>query len=144
VKTAPQAEPVFAVGAVVIDSRGRILLVRRGRPPSKGAWTLPGGKIEPGESLEVAVVREVLEETALRTRVVCPLGVVTIAREGFAYEIHEHLLVPVDPLAPVCAGDDAVDARWIPRGDLEALGVLSDAVEVVDRGLEAWRTFRGS
>jgi 8-oxo-dGTP diphosphatase len=127
-----------------VDRSGRILLVRRARPPTVGAWTLPGGRVEDRESFEAAIVREVLEETALPTRVVCPLGVVPVVREGFAYAIHEHLLVPLQDAtslrAPLRAGDDAADARWVGRGELDGLGVLSDVVEVIDRGLaEAFR-----
>jgi ADP-ribose pyrophosphatase YjhB (NUDIX family) len=132
----PAAAPpaVTAVGAVVVHRDGRVLLVRRGRPPSVGAWTLPGGRVEPGESLEQAVLREVLEETSLRARVVCALGVVPLAREGFAYAIHEHLLVPIEDVAPL-AGDDALEARWVERGDVPNYAVADGAVAVIDRGL---------
>jgi ADP-ribose pyrophosphatase YjhB (NUDIX family) len=138
VPTASQAEPrapAVAVGAVVVDAAGRVLLVRRARPPSVGAWTLPGGRVEPGESLEAAVVREVREETALETRVICALGVVDVAREGYAYAIHEHLLAPLDPTAPAVAGDDAAEVRWVARGELAAFGVRADAVAVIEQGL---------
>jgi 8-oxo-dGTP diphosphatase len=127
--------PVVAVGAVVVDRSLRVLLVRRARPPSAGTWTLPGGRVEPGESLEGAIVREIREETALDTRVVCSLGIVHIAREGFAYAIHEHLLSPVDDQAPLLAGDDAAEARWVPRTDFARLFVQPEVVELVDRGL---------
>jgi 8-oxo-dGTP diphosphatase len=129
----PQAHPraVVAVGAIVIDRDGRILLIRRARAPSLGTWTLPGGRVQMGESLAEAVVREVREETGLDTRVVDCLGAVTIAREGTAYEIHEHLVVPVGSNVP-CAGDDAADVRWVVRDELDALGVDKDAIAVVD------------
>jgi ADP-ribose pyrophosphatase YjhB (NUDIX family) len=136
----PQAEPeqIVAVGAVVIDRAARILLVRRARPPTVGAWTLPGGHVESGEALEAAILREVHEETALAARLVCPLGVAAVAREGFAYAIHEFLLVPVDdgagPIA-LLAGDDAAEARWVGRRQLDGLSVLPDVIEVIDRGL---------
>lgn len=95
-----------------------------------------------GEALEDAVAREVCEETAIRGRVVCGLGVVTIAREGFSYAIHEHLLVPLgDALAPT-AGDDADDARWVSRDVLAALGVRAEALEVIDLGLAEARARR--
>jgi ADP-ribose pyrophosphatase YjhB (NUDIX family) len=123
------------VGAVVVDRAGRVLLVRRGRPPSVGSWTLPGGRIEPGETPEAAVLREVLEETGVAARVVCSLGVVAVAREGFSYAIHEHLLVPVASHATPVAGDDAAEARWVAPDDLAALGVRTDAVGVIDAGL---------
>lgn len=91
-----QAEPVIVVGAVVFDPADRVVLVRRAKPPRAGAWTLPGGHVEAGETLEAAVVREVREETGVEARVVCALGVVEVAAEGFSYAIHEHLLVAVD------------------------------------------------
>jgi 8-oxo-dGTP diphosphatase len=124
----------IAVGAVVLDEDGRVLLVRRGRAPSLGSWTLPGGRVETGESLEDAVVREVREETALATHVICGLGVVRVAREGFAYEIHEYLVAPVGGGVP-SAGDDAAEVRWAARGDLDGLGVRTDVCAFVDQAL---------
>jgi ADP-ribose pyrophosphatase YjhB (NUDIX family) len=137
----PRQAPVLAVGAVVLDAGGRVLLVQRGRPPMAGAWTLPGGRVRPEESLEAAVLREILEETALAARVVCALGAVTIEREGSAYVIHEHLLVPeTDPAGPLFPGDDAAAARWFPRPELPAFGVLPDALAVVDLGFAEARS----
>lgn len=109
-----QAERVAAAGAVVLDAQGRVLLVKRGRPPGRGQWTLPGGKLEPGETPADAVVREVLEESGIHARVVGELGVVPVDADGYRFAIHEHLLVPLDgsqaALVPV-AGDDAAEAR---------------------------------
>ncbi len=127
-----------AVGAVVVDA-GRVLLIRRARPPGRGQWTLPGGRIEPNESNEQAVVRELAEETSLRVRVIAPLGVVAIEREGFRYAIHEYLCALADdargaPPEPQ-AGDDAAEVRWVDPADLESLGVLADARAVIERGL---------
>jgi mutator protein MutT len=133
----PQAHPratVLAVGAVVIGQDGRILLIRRAQPPNLGAWTLPGGRVQAGESLEEAIVREVREETAVGVRVIDRLGPVTIALEGRVYEIHEHLVIPVGSDV-ARAGDDAAEVRWVVRGELDALDVDKDAITVVDRGI---------
>jgi ADP-ribose pyrophosphatase YjhB (NUDIX family) len=94
--------------------------------------------VEVGESLEAAILRELSEETGLEARVVCPLEVVTLAREGFVYVIHEHLLVPVGD-ARLRPGDDAADARWVSRRELGALNVEADAIAVIDRGLREAR-----
>jgi 8-oxo-dGTP diphosphatase len=132
----PQARPneILGVGAVVVDREGRVLLIRRAHPPSAGAWTLPGGRVEPGESTEAAIVREVREETALETQVLCSLGSVRITREGLSFHIYEYLVVPVDDRPPR-AGDDAAEVRWAFRSELAALGVHPDAIAVIDRGL---------
>jgi acetyl-CoA carboxylase carboxyl transferase subunit beta len=62
-------EVVLAAGAVIADRHGRLLLVKRARDPQRGRWSVPGGRVEPGESLEAAAVREALEETGLRIEV---------------------------------------------------------------------------
>jgi mutator protein MutT len=133
---------VLAAGAVVFDAQRRVLLVRRGRAPSAGEWTLPGGRVEPGETPEQAVVRELREETAIEGRIVAALGVMVIERQnggvgaGVAvrYAIHEFAMEPVGDAAPR-AGDDAADARWVARDELTRLGVRADAIAVVDLAL---------
>ena len=128
-------DATVAVGAIVRDSRGRVLLVRRARPPSVGIWTLPGGKVEPGESPARAIVREVKEETGLDVRVVCFVIVYALRRDGWAYDIHEHLCALVDEAQPLVPGDDAADARWVERAELAALGVNADTIAVIERAV---------
>jgi 8-oxo-dGTP diphosphatase len=86
--------------------------------------------------LEDAVLRELREETALEARVLCPLGKVSIEREGFRYVIHEHLVAPLG-YGDLRPGDDAAEVRWVARHELEALGVLPDAIAVIDRAIAA-------
>ena len=126
-----------AVGAVVVRSDGRVLLIRRGRAPGLGSWTIPGGKVEPGETVEGAVVREVREETGLSVRVVAPLSVVPLDGEGFSYAIHEHLCSVDDEsnAAATRPGDDADDVRWASPAELEALGVSAEARSVIALGI---------
>jgi 8-oxo-dGTP diphosphatase len=131
-KKSGQVERTVAVGAVVLGEDGRVLLVKRGRPPKVGAWSLPGGRVEPGESLEQAIVREVCEETGLTVRVRAPLGVVRLEAEGFSYDIHEFSCEVVGPAAP-SPGDDASDVRWASAAELAALGVSPSVARVVRR-----------
>ncbi len=120
-----------AVGGVVVHPDGRVLLVRRAHAPAKGAWTLPGGKVEPGEPFEAAIVREIREETGLTVEIVSRLRIYVLERDGHAYDIHEFLCAPIDPRTPLVAGDDAADARWVLPSELEAFGVHADAIGIV-------------
>jgi mutator protein MutT len=134
-----QAQLTPVAGAVILDARGRVLLVRRAKAPAAGTWSLPGGRIEPGETPEEAVVREIREETGLPTRVLAPLGVVEIAGEGMRYAIHEFLLAVVDPTLPARAGDDASEIRWVPIDDLPQVPVTPAVAMVVARAVAALR-----
>jgi 8-oxo-dGTP diphosphatase len=135
VQGSPQSRtPIVAVGAVVVDRGGRVLLVQRGREPAAGTWSVPGGRVEPGESLEAAVIRELREETGLAGRVVASLGCETVTSGGLTYSVYEHLLVPVDD-GPPHAGDDAADVRWASRQDLVSLAVTAEIVTVLERGI---------
>jgi 8-oxo-dGTP diphosphatase len=99
--------PVECAGAVVRDEHGRLLLVRRGHEPAVGAWSLPGGRIEPGESPAQAAAREVLEETGLEVEIGELL--VTADIEG-GYRVHDFAAAVVG--GELRAGDDASDVRW--------------------------------
>lgn len=124
-----------AVGAVIVRSDGCVLLVRRGRAPLAGSWSLPGGRVEVGETFEQAVVREVREETGLRVHARAPLGVVRMAREGFRYDIHEFLCSLEAEEEQVWAGDDAVDVRWVRAAELPGLDVRPNVIALVRRAL---------
>ena len=124
---------VRCVGVVVRDDDGRLLLIQRGNPPSAGLWSVPGGRIEPGESSFDAVLREALEETGLAVDVGGLLGVVDIPAgddDGTIFEVEDYLCSVVGDPTPH-AGDDAADARWVTRLDYDALPLvpgLTDAL----------------
>lgn len=111
--------PLVGVGAVVVD-QGRVLLVRRGREPLKGQWSIPGGLLELGESLTAGVVREVQEETGL---IVEPLELVELldrihreeSRVRYHYVIADYLCRVLGGLLQ--ASSDADDARWAERAE---------------------------
>lgn len=107
--------PAVGVSALVFDRQGRVILVRRGRPPAQGKWHAPGGRLEAGESLISAALREVWEETGIDGIRLGPIvAVVERQVEGFHYLIVDlvgFLDIPDPPLPK--AGDDAAEARWI-------------------------------
>jgi ADP-ribose pyrophosphatase YjhB (NUDIX family) len=121
---------VRCVGAVVRDEAGRLLVIRRGNPPSAGLWSVPGGRVEPGESSYDAVLREALEETGLAVDVGGLLGVVDIPADdgaGTVYEVEDYLCTVVGDPDPH-AGDDATDARWVDATELAALPLVPGLV----------------
>lgn len=111
---------VNCVGAIIFDAADRLLLVQRGRPPGMGSWSLPGGRLEPGESDEAGVRREVLEETGLRVRVGRLAGTVDRPGPGGVTYVIRDYLATVSAGTPA-AGDDAADVRWCDRADLDRL-----------------------
>lgn len=101
------------VGAVITDESGRIVVIRRGHPPSEGSWSIPGGRVEGAESLPDAVRREVREETGLEVDVGRILGHVTLPGPADAtYAVTDFACRTRGDPSPV-AGDDAADARWV-------------------------------
>lgn len=101
------------VGAVVVDASGRLLLVRRANPPHAGLWSLPGGHVEPGETREQAVVREVAEETGLQVLVLRRVGRVGIGD----YDVVDFSCEIIG--GSLAAGSDAADAAVADPRDLD-------------------------
>jgi 8-oxo-dGTP diphosphatase len=118
--------PEISVGGIAVD-RDRLLMIQRGRGVAKGQWSIPGGRVEFGESLQAAVVREVFEETGIE--VVCGqfLGWVERIGEGFHYVIMDFAVDVFSPGRPV-AGDDAAQAKWVHLADITELDVVDGLV----------------
>ena len=138
--------PVCAVGAIVQD-KGAILLVRRDREPARGMWSLPGGKVEHGESLREALVREVREETGVDVDVDGLIGVAErIIRDddgaiAYHYVILDYVCSPRSTATK--AGDDVSDARWVPVGELADMQLTAGLMEfLADRGVIDGRKVR--
>jgi 8-oxo-dGTP diphosphatase len=122
---------VPCVGAVVHDPERRLLLVRRGNEPGRGLWSVPGGRVEPGETSAHAVEREVREETGLRVRAGRVVGRVRIDAGAVVYDVTDlecHLL---DPGAVPRAGDDADDAVFADAATLAGLVCTSGLVDTL-------------
>jgi 8-oxo-dGTP diphosphatase len=114
------APAIPCVGAIVRDEAGRLLLIQRGHDPDAGRWSLPGGRIEPGETDEQALVREMREETGLTVRPGALAGAVTrMAPDGRVLDIRDYLATVTG--GTLTAGDDAADVRWVAPADLPDL-----------------------
>jgi ADP-ribose pyrophosphatase YjhB (NUDIX family) len=119
---------VPCVGAVVHDAAGRLLLVRRGHAPSTGLWSVPGGRLEPGESEAQAVVRETAEETGLRVRPDRVLGVVRIPGDGVVFTVTDWACTLLDREQQPVAGDDAADVAFVDAAGLAGLDLAPGVV----------------
>lgn len=129
-----------AVGGVVLDG-DRVLLVKRALPPRQGEWSLPGGRLELGESLADGVRREIREETGLEVEVGPVVEVFDRVHRDEAGRIRYHFVI-VDFLCRASegelrAGDDAAEVRWVARGEVAALGVNAFAAAVIERAFRA-------
>src|SRR5512142_2640786 len=96
--------PTVAIGAFVFDRDGRVLLVERGQAPAAGLWSIPGGKLEPGETLAQGVAREIREETGMIVEVGTLACVVEHISDGFHYVILDYLARPIG--GTLAAGSD--------------------------------------
>jgi 8-oxo-dGTP diphosphatase len=128
------------VGAVIGDQAGRLLLIQRGHEPGAGLWSVPGGRVEPGETYQQAVVREVREETGLL--VACGPLLGTVERPGPAgtvLDIRDYRAVVTGGV--LAAGDDAADARWVTRQERAALDAAGQLTDGLAAALTSWRAW---
>jgi 8-oxo-dGTP diphosphatase len=130
--------PVVGVGAVIVQD-GKALIVKRAHEPRKGEWSLPGGRVELGETLIDAVRREILEETGLRVDV-GPIVEVFDRIHHLEDRVRYHFVI-VDYLCTPCGGslsasDDADDVAWVSESELASYGVNEHASRVIRKGLQ--------
>ena len=128
---------MVAVGAVALRDDGALLLVRRAKAPALGRWSLPGGRVDWGETLLDALRREVAEETGLEVVPGELAGLVERIHldEGFHYVILDyHVTVSGGTLRP---GSDVTDARWVLPSEMALLELSDGLLEALrDFGLE--------
>ncbi|MDO5735876.1 MAG: NUDIX domain-containing protein [Propionibacteriaceae bacterium] len=123
---------VLAASAVIIDGEGRVLLVKRGKEPQKGRWSVPGGSVEAGETLEEAAAREAREETGLEVTVGRELwSLSTPTGDGRMYEIHDFEAAVIG--GDLAAGDDADDVRWVAPAEFKDMLLTVGLVDYLRR-----------
>ena len=132
-------QPITAVAGVVVRDE-EVLLVRRGKAPGVGLWSIPGGAVHLGEGLQEALRREIREETGLVVRPVTVIEVVErIVREGddirYHYVIVDYACLPEG--GTLQAGDDAAEACWVPWKRIEEYGLSHETLSVITRGRSA-------
>ena len=135
--------PIVGVGAVIIEN-GRVLLVRRARPPLLGRWSLPGGVVELGETLRAATEREALEETGFVVQAEEVLEVLDRIVPGENGRTQYHYVL-VDFLCrktggELRAGGDAADVAWAHWEELRKFGLEEPALSVIKKGFEYSRS----
>lgn len=131
--------PLVGVGAIIIEN-ARVLLVKRGHPPLKGEWSIPGGVLEVGETLREAAVREAFEETGLTVEPTDLLGVYDrVLRDDSGRILYHYVLI--DFLCRRSAGEakasgDAAEVNWVTQSEAASLPLAADTAEVIKKGFE--------
>ena len=120
--------PTPCVG-VIIFRGDDVLLIQRGTAPRKGEWSIPGGRIEPGENERQAALRELTEETSIRAAILGKVAAIAANFEGFDYILHDYA-ARWEAGEPI-AGDDAAQAKFIPMTEIDALGMWGKTTEVI-------------
>ena len=130
------SQPVVAVGAIVFRNN-RVLLVRRGQPPSQDLWAIPGGRVELGETLQEAAEREILEETGITIHAREPVYTFDYIERGESASPRFHYVIidlTADHVAgEIMAGDDAAEARWVAADELAGLKVSSKTLKLLKK-----------
>jgi 8-oxo-dGTP diphosphatase len=136
--------PVVAVGAVIWRGPERLLLVRRGQPPRLGEWSIPGGRVEAGETLKQALLREVGEETSLTVAIAGLIDVVDlIERDANCGVVAHYVLVDFSArwrAGEFCAGSDVAECGWFAPAVALALVAWTETRRIIRASArELWK-----
>ena len=129
-------QPLIGLGAIVWKE-GRVLMVKRGRPPGEGVWSLPGGLQQVGETVAEGVRREIAEETGVEIELLGLVEVVDSVRRDAAGQVQYHFTI-IDYAArwlagEAVAGDDAADVAWVAPEDIGGLDTWAETARVIEK-----------
>jgi 8-oxo-dGTP diphosphatase len=129
-----ERRPELCVGAIAVE-QDQILLIRRAHGPGQGTWSVPGGRVEWGETMAEAVVRELREETGLDGVCEALLGWAERIGASFHYVIADYAVTILSGSPPE-AGTDATEAEWVPLGQVAGLALAEGLAEFLyDHGV---------
>jgi 8-oxo-dGTP diphosphatase len=131
--------PIAGVGAVISNAAGQVLLIRRGQPPRLGQWSIPGGKLEWGESVKEGLRREIREETGLVIEIERLVDIVDLLTRDAAGDVIGHYVLidfkAVHVSGELRAGSDAAEARWVDPVTLDQYALWDETRRVIIAGL---------
>lgn len=123
---------IDCVGIVCLrPDMDKVLLIRRGKPPRAGQWSIPGGRIEASETELEACLRELYEETGVTAQIIGKIETIDAMFEGYKYRLHDYLAIYAD--GDVRAGDDAVHAEFMTYDDADGLGMWSETMRIINK-----------
>lgn len=130
-------QPIIAVAALILNEKGDLLLVRRGSEPGKGLWSIPGGAVELGESLEQALKREVKEETGLDIKSLKLLDIFEVVEKEHSGRIRYHYVI-LDYIVEKCGGflkpaTDVSDAKWVSMEKIDSYNITKSLRKLIDK-----------
>ena len=132
---------MIGVSGIAFNRHREVLLIRRNQPPAQGLWSIPGGKLEPGETLVDACRREIEEETGLNTRVMSLVALVERRIENFHYVIADFLVEVIDEenRTPI-ANSDVSEACWITLDHLGHYELVPGLRDIIENTYRLWQT----
>lgn len=134
--TLERGSPIVGVGAVIWNAQHEFVLIRRGQEPRLGEWSIPGGKVEWGEGLREALLREVREETGLGVEIEYLIDVVdSITRDSAGAVLRHYVLIDFTArhvAGALRCGSDAAEARWVPHSAIGEYALWTETRRIID------------
>lgn len=127
-------EPMIGVGGLLFNRHNQVLLIKRDKAPAQGLWSVPGGKLEAGESLIECCRREIKEETGLDVEAISIVAVVERRIENFHYVIVDFLVELLNEQNDIpVASSDVSEARWIGLDKIGDYPLVTGLLEIIRR-----------